>query len=403
MRVRSSALACAVLACLLGGTLAPRPARAQFGGGPPAVGTVKAQQQPIIETNEFVGRVQAVNRVDLVARVTAFLEQRVFTEGTEVDKGDLLYKLERGPFEADLNAKVAAEAQAEALLRNSGLTLGRAQSLLNTPAGQRSSVDDATAQRDSQAAQVAAARAQQRASQINLDYTEIHAPVAGKISRTNVTEGNVVGPTSGVLATIVSQDPMYVLFPIALRTALDLRTRYADQGGLAAVTVKVRLPDGSLYGQTGKLDYVDPTVATNTDTLTLRAVVPNPLRPGRTKTDVGNRELVDGEFVSAIVEAVEPVQALVVPRAAVLSDQQGSYVFVVGDGNKAAARHITLGQSTAEQAVVMAGLKEGETVIVDGLQNVRPGLVVNPAPMAAGPKAPPPTPPGGDASKPAAK
>ena len=267
---------CAVgLLASLAASMVPGRALAQPGpGGPPAVGTVAVVRKAIVDSNEFVGRVQSVNRVDLVARVTAFLEQRLFTEGAEVARGDVLYRLERGPFEAELNSKKAATAQAEALLRNSGITLGRAQSLLNTPAGQRSTVDDATAQRDSQAAQVAAARAQQESAQINLDYTEIKAPVAGKISRTAVTEGNVVSPTSGVLATIVSQDPMYVLFPVSVRTAIDLRARYADKGGVQAVTVKLRLPDGGLYGQAGKLDYVDPTVSANTDTLTFRAVMP---------------------------------------------------------------------------------------------------------------------------------
>ncbi len=398
MRVR---LAAAVLAIVAWSTFAASPASAQFGpAGPPAVGTVQAVRKPIIDSNEFVGRVQAVSRVDLVARVTAFLDQRLFAEGAEVAKGALLYRLERGPFEADVQAKTAAVAQQQALLRNATITLGRAQSLLNTPAGQRSTVDDALAQQASQAAQVASAQAQLRASQINLNYTEIHAPVAGKITRTNVTEGNVVSPTSGTLATIVSQDPMYVLFPVSVRTAIDLRARYADKGGLQAVTVKLRLPDGVLYSQIGKLDYVDPTVSANTDTLNFRAVMPNPLLPGAKLGDVGNRALVDGEFVTAIVEAVEPILALEIPRAAVLEDQQGSYVFVVAPGNKAEQRRVTLGQSTPSMAVVTAGLREGETVIAEGLQRVRPGLVVAPSPAPQPPAAPPPgTPTTGTSSK----
>ncbi len=387
MRVRHLAATLAVLAV----TFIHLPqSRAQMGPGgpPPAVGTVQAVRKPIIDTNAFVGRIQAVNRVDLVARVTAFLEQRLFTEGAEVAQGAVLYRLERGPFEADVQAKTAAVAQQQALLRNATITLGRAQSLLNTPAGQRSTVDDALAQQASQAAQVASAQAQLRASQINLAYTDIKAPVAGKITRTLVTEGNVVSPTSGVLATIVSQDPMYVLFPVSVRTAIDLRRRYADKGGLQAVTVKVRLPDGTPYGPVGQLDYVEPTVSQNTDTLTFRAVMPNPLLAGAKPGDVGNRALVDGEFVTAIVQAVEPIQALTIPRAAVLSDQQGSYVFVVGAGNKVEQRPVTLGQSTPETAVVLTGLKEGEQVISDGIQRVRPGIVVNPAPAPAQPTAP---------------
>jgi membrane fusion protein, multidrug efflux system len=370
------------VACLLLLTLTA-PVHGQLGpGGPPAVGVVAARKQPVTETSSFVGRIQAMDKVDLVARVTAFIQERLFTEGADVNKGDLLYRLERAPFEADVQAKQAAVAQQAALLRNATITLNRAQALLNTPAGQRSTVDDALANQASIAAQLLAAQAQLRSSQVNLDYTEIRAPVAGKITRTTLTVGNVVTPSSGRLATIVSQDPMDVLFPISLRTGLDLRNRYADKGGFAAVVIRLRLPDGRDYGQVGKLDYVDPSVTANTDTVTLRARIPNPVRRGATPGAPGDRELADGEFVTVLLEGVEPVEALAIPRSAILSDQQGNYVFVVGPDNKVQQRRVTLGQSTPETAVIVAGLKEGETVVVDGIQRVRPGVVVSPAPMA---------------------
>ncbi len=366
------------------------PVSAQPGpGGPPAVGVAKATSRPIIETSEFVGRIQAVSRVDLVARVTAFMTQRLFVEGAEVRAGDVLYRLERPPFEAQVAAAAASVAQAEALLQGNNLTLGRAEALLNTPAGQRSRVDDAQAAQRSQAAQLANAQAQLRIAQTNLDYTEIKAPIDGKISRTSVTEGNVVTPSSGVLASLVSQDPMYVVFPVSVRAALDLRDRYADKGGFNAVTIKVKLPNGKAYTQDGQLDYVDPIIATNTDTITFRARIPNPLRTGSKVTDPGNRELSDGEFVTVSLQGVEPIQALAIPRAAILSDQQGNYVWVVAEGNKAEQRRVQLGQSTPDTAVIASGLKEGETVVVDGVQRVRPGVVVNPAPANAPPSMPP--------------
>lgn len=357
-------------------------------GGPPAVGVALAQKRPIVETSEFVGRVQAVNRVELVARVTAFLEERLFREGSEVRTGDLLYRLERPPFEAQVAAQASAVAQANAVLQGSNLTLGRAEALLNTPAGQRSRVDDAQALQRSQAAQLAAAQAQLRLAQTNLDYTEIKAPIDGKISRTTVTVGNVVGPSSGVLATIVSQDPMYVLFPVSVRATLDLRDRYEDKGGFSAVKIKLRLPGGRTYAQSGQLDYVDNTVQPNTDTLTLRGTIPNPVRAGSTSGDPGARELSDGEFVTVMLEGVEPVIQVAIARAAVLSDQQGSYVWVIGEGNKAEQRRVQLGQSTPDLAVIAAGLREGETVVVDGVQRVRAGAVVDPAPVGAGPSVP---------------
>ncbi|HYZ24230.1 MAG TPA: efflux RND transporter periplasmic adaptor subunit, partial [Rhodopila sp.] len=225
---------------------------AQAPGGPPSVGIVRAQQTAITETSEFIGRVQAIDRVAVTARVTAYLEQRLFTEGAEVKQGDLLYRLERAPFEAAVQQQEAAVAEASAKLANANIQLSRAQSLLGTPAGQRSNVDDAIANQRSFAAQVLSAQAQLRQAQINLEYTEIRAPVAGKISRTSVTAGNVVSPSSGSLATIVSQDPMYVVFPISSRVQSELQRRYADKGGMNAVAVRLRLPDGSTYDQDGK-------------------------------------------------------------------------------------------------------------------------------------------------------
>ncbi len=371
--------------------LAAPPAFAQFApGGPPAVGVVRAERHAVTETSEFVRRIQATDRVNLVARVTAFLEQISFTEGAEVKKGDVLYHLERPPFEADVQATAATIAQMQAQLQNAAITLHRAEALLHTPAGQQSTVDDARANQLSYQAQLMQAEANLRVSQINLGYTDIIAPINGKIGRTAVTIGNVVNPSSGTLATIVSQDPMYVVFPISVRAALDLGQRYHDKGGLSAVLIRVRLPDGRIYDQAGKVDFVDNTISANTDTITLRGVIANPLLPGLAATNAGKtavaaRELTDGEFVSVILEGVEPITALTVPRAAVLSDQSGDYVYVVGAGNKIEQHRLQLGQSTATEAVVLKGIEPGAMVVVDGVQRVRPGLVVAP-----GPASPPP-------------
>ncbi len=347
--------------------------------GPPAVGVVEATKRPITETNEYLGRIESPNRVSIVARVTAFLEKRVFTEGAEVKKGDELYKLERGPFEADLASKQAQVAQLQATLENAKLTTGRAQALLGGPAGQQSTYDAAVASQRSLEAQVQAAQAQVQSSQINLDYTDIRSPIDGKIGRTAVTEGNVVSPGSGVLTTIVSQDPMYVTFPVSLREALSLRERYAPRGGFDAVVIKLRLPDGRLYGQTGKLNFIDNTIAQNTDTILLRGVIANPAMPNF----AGARELTDAEFVTVLLEGAQPVEVLAIPRSAVLSDQQGDYVFTVGADNKAQQRRVQLGQSTTTVASVISGISLGDKVIVEGLQRVRPGQVVAPGPASA--------------------
>jgi membrane fusion protein, multidrug efflux system len=366
--------------------LFPLEAEAQLGpGGPPAVGVVRAQRQQITQSDEFVGRIQAVYRVALVARVTAYLEKRLFVEGAEVKQGDLLYLLEQPPFQAQVDANKANVDQLTAQHRNAQLTLERQELLLKTPAGQQSNVDAALANERALAAQIAGAQAQLKTAQINLGYTEIRAPVDGKISATAITEGNVVSLSTGTLANIVSQDPMYALFPISTRAGLDLRNRYAPKGGFAAVLIKLRLPDGTIYDHEGKLDYVSPTVAEQTDTITLRGVIPNPVLPGMQANQPGSRPLVDGEFVTVLLQGVQPLTVLGIPRAAVLSDQQGDYVYVVDAQNKAQIRRIQQGQSTPSTAVITNGLKEGELVIAEGLQRARPGEVVSPAPATPPP------------------
>jgi membrane fusion protein, multidrug efflux system len=350
---------------------------------PPAVGVMEAVKRPITESNEFQGRIEAPNRVNVVARVTAFLEKRSFSEGAEVKTGDLLYQLERPPFEADLESKQAQVAQLQATLVNAKLTTDRARTLLGGPAGQQSTYDAAIASQQSLEAQVQAAQAQVQLSQINLDYTEIHSPIDGKIGRTAVTEGNVVSPSSGVLTTIVSQDPMYVTFPVPVREALTLRERYSTRGGFKAVVIKIRLPDGRLYNQTGELNFVNNTIAQNTDTITLRGTIPNPTLRDIPATAGVIRELTDNEFVNVMLEGVAPVEVLAIPRSAVLSDQEGEYVFVVGADNKAEQRRIKLGQSTSTIAAVTDGLALGDKVIVEGLQKVRPGQPVSPGPASA--------------------
>lgn len=361
------------------------PALAQQFGGPPAVGVVVVARQPVYQASEYVGRVQAVDRVNLVARVTAFIEQLLFVEGAEVKKGDLLWRLEQGPFQADVQAKQATVAQFKAQLENANLTLARARALLSTPAGQQATVDAALANQRSFQAQLQAAEAQLRQSEISLGYTEIRAPIGGKIGRSAQTVGNVVSPNSGVLATIVSQDPMYVVFPVSVRAVLDLRQRYADKGGLAAAVIKLRMPNGQLYAQKGKLDFVDITVAATTDTMTLRGVVPNPPAADGAEGNGPMRDLVDNELVNVVLEDATPVEALVVPRAAVLSDQRGDYVYVVDAENRAQQRRIELGQTTPTTAVVTNGLAAGEKVIVEGIQRVRPGGPVVPQPASATP------------------
>jgi membrane fusion protein, multidrug efflux system len=348
--------------------------------GPPVVGVVTVERQPMTDRYQFNGRIQPINNVSIVARVTGFLEKQLFVEGTEVKKGDLLYILEKPPFQAAVDVQRAAVAQAEAQLENNNIDLQRKQRLVVTSAVSQQAVDNALATQRVAAAQLKSAQAQLETAQINLDYTEIRSPIDGRIGRTSVTVGNVVGPTSGVLTTVVGQDPMYVAFSVPMRRAIELREQYADKGGFDAVRIRIRLPDGRLYSETGHLDFVNNSIAQDTDTLLLRAVIPNPILESQTAGGVKLRELAADEFVTVFLESVDPRQVIAVPRPAILADQEGTYVYVVDDKNIARQRRVRLGQSTAETAGIVEGLKEGERVVIEGIQRARPDSPVAPAP-----------------------
>jgi membrane fusion protein, multidrug efflux system len=348
----------------------------------PAVGVVTVQRQPMTDSYQFNGRIQAINSVNIVARVSAFVGQQLFTEGIDVKKGDLLYVLEQPPYQAAVDVQKAAIAQAQAQLENDNISLWRAQELVQKNAGTQQALDSAQATQRSAAARLQAAQAQLETAQINLGYTEIRSPIDGRIGRTSVTVGNVVSPNSGVLTTVVSQDPMYVLFPVPTRRAIELREEYAENGGFDAVKVRLRLPDGRLYDQIGKVDFINNAIAQDTDTVTVRGVIPNPVLASQMAGGVKLRELIADEFVTVLLESVKPKEVIAVPRAAILSDQEGSYVYVVDDQNIARQRRVSLGELTPEKAGIVDGLKEGEQVIVEGLQRARPNAPVTPAPVA---------------------
>jgi membrane fusion protein (multidrug efflux system) len=403
-------------------------AHAQAGppGGPPKVAVVDVRRQPIKDSSEFMGRIESPERVDIVARVPAMLEKKLFVEGAEVRKGDLLYQLEKEQYEAAFEIQQANLTQAQAQAENATLTFNRANDLLQKGAGTQVSHDSALAALRTATAQLKSAQALLRQSELTLGYTEIRSPIAGRIGRTSVTVGNVVGSSSGssssgsqggntsssgsssqgsssnstagqsssgaasssVLATIVSQDPMYVAFPVSVRAALDLRKLYGDKGGPSAVRIKLRLPDGNVYGPNGKLDFIDVNIAQDTDTILLRATIANPVIDDAGTGTGRVRELTNNEFVTVVVESVQPTMQLAVPRTSVLSDQQGDFVYVVDPQNTARQRRVRLGQSTPEQASIVDGLAEGDRVVTDGIQRVKPGATVEPSVKVTSEQAP---------------
>ena len=349
------------------------PTTAAAAAPPPAVTVITVQPTEITPSVEFNGRVVAVDAVDLRARVTGFLEQRRFEEGADLATGDLLFVIEKEPLQAVVAQRQAELASAEANKANTAAQLQRGEELVKNDNIPRSEVDLRRADDQMAAAGIQEAQAALEQAQINLGYTDIHAPIGGRISRAAVSVGNLVGPDSGVLATIVSQDPIYVTFPVSQRQLMEYRR---EGGGEGPPVVRVTLPDGTLYDQPGKLNFLDVQVDQSTDTVTVRAELPN-----------AGRMLVDGQFVNVRVEAGAPEPVLAVPQAALQVDQAGPYVLVVGNDDKVEARRVTLGASEGAQAVVQDGLNAGERVIVEGIQKVRPGMAVA-ASEAAAPGAP---------------
>ncbi|MCW3475648.1 efflux RND transporter periplasmic adaptor subunit [Limobrevibacterium gyesilva] len=348
-----------------------QPAFAQPAAAPQAamVGTVIAAKQDVTKGLDFVGRVEAIQRVDIHARVTGFLEAVLFTEGSTVKEGDKLYQIERPPFEAAVLQARGNLVQAQAQYANATLERQRAEELVKTSAVSVAIRDQRVAAEQSAQGQVIVAEAALQTATINLGYTAITAPITGKIGRTLVTKGNVVGPDSGTLAQIVSEDPMYVTFPVSNREFLRMR-QAGGQVDVNAIEAVIRFADGSTYDQRGRITFVNVSVDKATDTLLVRASVPNP-------TGV----LVDGEFVRVLVQGDKPEQMVVVPQAALIADQEGIYVFIV-EGGKAVVRRIRTGGETGRDVIVNDGLKGGEQVVVQGLQSLRPGAAVIATPLA---------------------
>jgi membrane fusion protein, multidrug efflux system len=333
------------------------------------VGTVPAELRPITKATEFVGRVEAMERVDIRARVTGFLQQIQFKDGAFVKEGDVLYRIERETFDAAVQQARGALIEAQGKYANATAQRARTEELTKTSAAALAQLDERLAAEKAAQGQVVMADADLKTATVNLGYTDIIAPISGQIGRSKFTKGNVVGPDSGALTTIVSHDPMYVTFPVSQREFLTVEhegRRAREQ----ALGVRIRFSDGSAYDQAGRINFVDVTVDRATDTVLVRATMPNP-----------NGALIDGQLVRVSVEADKPEDKVLVPQAALIVDQQGTYVFLVVDGKATVAR-VKLGGESGAYAIVDDGLKGGEQVVVQGMESLRPGssVVASPAP-----------------------
>jgi membrane fusion protein, multidrug efflux system len=336
------------------------------GTPPPAVSVQPVMSRQVTATGDYIGRVTAIDKVDIVARITGFIEERNFTEGQYVKTGDLLFRIEQDTYKAAVDQQKANVAKAKATEVNARVQLERAQQLVKTHDTPQSTVDQRTADEDGAQADILQAQALLEQAQINLGYTEIRSPIDGRIGLAIFTKGNLVQPSSGTLATIVSQDPIYVTFQVSERDLLAYKSRVtASANKNPHVTIHVRLPNGTEYPHPGVTNFSDVQVDTTTDTVTIRATLPNP-----------DGLLIPGGVVGVITERGPPTLALVVPQAAVQLDQAGRYVLVLDAAKKVEQRRVTTGVEQGRDVVVTNGLKEGELVIVEGIQKVRPGQVV---------------------------
>jgi membrane fusion protein (multidrug efflux system) len=365
MPSRNSSLAWRAAIAALGLALSCDAAVAQ-GAPPPAVSVIPVASRQVTETGDFLGRIQAIDKVDIVARVQGFIEQRLFTEGQKVKKGDLLFRLEQATYKAAVDQQRANLARTQATAANAELQVQRGRELVRNQNIPQSTLDQREADNSAAKADVMQAQALLEQAEINLGYTEIHSPIDGRIGMANFTEGNLVSPSSGTLATIVSQDPIYVIFQASERDVLDYSQKAAETGDKnRSVPVHIKLPNGTVYPHPGTVDFLDVQVDPTTDTVAVRARVPNP-----------EGLLIPGGIVGVTVERGAPQTALTVPQSAVLLDQAGRYVLVVDAAKKVEQRRITTGVEQGRDIVVTDGLKEGELVIVEGIQKVHPGQVV---------------------------
>ncbi len=334
------------------------------------VGTLPAERRPITKSTEYVGRVEAMERVDVRARVTGFLQDILFKDGAIIKKGDVLYRIERDSFDAAVQQARGALLEAQGKYANATAQRARTEELVKTATASKALLDERVGAETGAQGEVVTADANLKTANVNLGYTEISSPIAGEIGRTKVTIGNVVGPDTGPLTTIVSRDPIYVTFPVSQREFLKVQEDEERQKREQALGIRIRFSDGSAYAQTGRINFVDVTVDRATDTVLLRATMPNP-----------NGSLIDGQLVRVSVEADKPVEKVLVPQSALIVDQQGTYVFVVTDGKATVAR-VKLGGESGPYAIVDDGLKGGEQVVVQGMESLRPGsaVVASPAP-----------------------
>lgn len=332
----------------------------------PSVVVTEAERRDVTPRFSYVGRVEAFETVELIARVEGFLEKRNFREGGDVKEGDVLFLIEQAPYEIAVAQREADLAGARATLTNAEEDFARKETLVKRKTVSEAALDEARATLGTARAAVQQAEAALRRAKLDLTYTEVLSPIDGKISRATYSVGSLVGPNSGSLATVTSIDPIYATIAVTEKDLIQARRQGINLDN-PSVAPSLLLSDGSAYEFAGEFDYLDTSVNQATDTILARAIFPNP-----------KRLLVPGQFVTVIVRQKQPVSAVVIPQVAVQEDQQGYFVLTVDRGNQVEIRRVTMGEQIGTDWIVSDGLADGERIVVQGLQKIRPDMVVNP-------------------------
>ncbi len=329
---------------------------------------------------EFSGTIKAIKTVDIIPRVSGYIDERHFEEGTFVKKDDPLYLIDPRPYKAKLDADMAQLKLDQAGLAFWRKETKRYQSLVKQGAASKEKTEGTIAKRDEMLATVAKDKADIENAKLDLSFTHITAPFDGRIQETRINVGNLVQQQRDVLTTLVQLDPVYVVFNISRSHVFEIQL-LKRQGKLFEtedMRIEILLPDGSTYSRQGKINFISYQINPTPDTVLVRGII-------ATKKDqgVGDFDLIPGQYTPVRLILGQDPAALLIPQPALVESQIGKQVFVINQDNKVESRSVEVGRGYQGQWVIKKGLKKGEKVIVEGTQKVRPGVVVNSKPYTS--------------------